>query len=44
MLLSSAGKDFASKYSEAMFLPGLEPQKARKELDDIRYVGFTFRK
>ncbi|KAH6679203.1 coenzyme dependent N5,N10-methylene tetrahydromethanopterin reductase [Halenospora varia] len=33
---SSAGKNFASKHSEAMFLPGLEPEKVRKEVDDIR--------
>ncbi|CZR59353.1 related to coenzyme F420-dependent N5,N10-methylene tetrahydromethanopterin reductase and related flavin-dependent oxidoreductases [Phialocephala subalpina] len=33
---SSAGKNFASKHSEAMFLPGLEPHKVRKEADDIR--------
>lgn len=31
-----AGKNFASKHSEAMFLPGLEPEKVRKEVDDIR--------
>ncbi|KAF8851047.1 bacterial luciferase-like protein [Acephala macrosclerotiorum] len=33
---SSAGKNFASKHSEAMFLPGLEPHKVRKEVEDVR--------
>jgi FMN-dependent oxidoreductase (nitrilotriacetate monooxygenase family) len=33
---STAGKDFATKHSEAMFLPGLDPHKIRKEVDDIR--------
>ncbi|TVY45330.1 Dimethyl-sulfide monooxygenase [Lachnellula subtilissima] len=33
---SPAGKNFAAKHSEAMFLPGLEPEKVRKEVDQIR--------
>jgi alkanesulfonate monooxygenase SsuD/methylene tetrahydromethanopterin reductase-like flavin-dependent oxidoreductase (luciferase family) len=33
---STAGKNFATKHSEAMFLPGLDPLKIRKEVDSIR--------
>ncbi|CAG8973716.1 hypothetical protein HYALB_00006988, partial [Hymenoscyphus albidus] len=33
---SAAGKKFATKHSEAMFLPGIDPVKVRKEADDIR--------
>ncbi|TVY57610.1 Dimethyl-sulfide monooxygenase [Lachnellula cervina] len=42
-LSPSAGKNFAAKHSEAMFLPGLEPEKVRKEADQIRsqVVGYN---
>jgi FMN-dependent oxidoreductase (nitrilotriacetate monooxygenase family) len=33
---STAGKNFATKHSDAMFLPGLDPHKIRKEVDNIR--------
>jgi FMN-dependent oxidoreductase (nitrilotriacetate monooxygenase family) len=33
---STAGKNFTTKLSEAMFLPGLDPHKIRKEADNIR--------
>ena len=33
---SSAGKRFAAKHSEVMFLPGLEPEKTKVVVDDIR--------
>lgn len=41
---SSAGKNFASKHSEAMFLPGLEPHKVRKEVEDVRYAGYRLQR
>ena len=33
---STAGKPFASKHAECMFLPGMEPHIVRKSADDIR--------
>ncbi|KAK4497846.1 hypothetical protein PRZ48_010501 [Zasmidium cellare] len=33
---SKAGKDFAAKHAEAMFLPGLIPEKTRAIVDDMR--------
>ena len=33
---SSAGKNFATKNAEALFVPGLDPHVARKNVDDIR--------
>lgn len=33
---SKAGKAFASKHAECMFLPGMEPHIVRKSADDIR--------
>ncbi|KAH8650013.1 alkanesulfonate monooxygenase [Xylariales sp. PMI_506] len=33
---SSAGKNFATKHAECMFLPGMEPQSVRRSADDIR--------
>ncbi|KAF4628446.1 hypothetical protein G7Y89_g9712 [Cudoniella acicularis] len=33
---SSAGKAFAAKHSEAMFLPGMEPASVKKLADEIR--------
>ncbi|GAM42749.1 hypothetical protein TCE0_044r17005 [Talaromyces pinophilus] len=33
---SSAGKKFAANHSEVMFLPGLEPEKTRLIVDDMR--------
>ena len=33
---SSAGKRFAAKNAEVMFLPGLEPEKTRDVVDDMR--------
>ncbi|KAB8261587.1 luciferase-like domain-containing protein [Aspergillus pseudonomiae] len=33
---SSAGKRFAAKHSEVMFLPGLEPEKTKAVVDDMR--------
>ncbi|KAL2201867.1 alkanesulfonate monooxygenase [Sarocladium strictum] len=33
---SSAGKAFATKHAECMFLPGMTPQSIRKTVDDIR--------
>jgi hypothetical protein len=34
--MHKAGKNFASKHSEATFLLGLDPAKVRKEVDEIR--------
>ncbi|GES58460.1 xenobiotic compound monooxygenase [Aspergillus terreus] len=33
---SSAGKQFAAKHSEVMFLPGLEPEKTKLIVEDMR--------
>ncbi|KAI9736595.1 MAG: hypothetical protein M1834_000798 [Cirrosporium novae-zelandiae] len=33
---SSSGKAFAVRHAEAMFLPGTEPEKTKKVVDDIR--------
>ena len=33
---SSAGKEFASKHAECMFLPGMEPHVVRKVAQDVR--------
>ncbi|KAF9890853.1 hypothetical protein FE257_005429 [Aspergillus nanangensis] len=33
---SNAGKDFATRHAEAMFIPGFEPAIVRKVADDIR--------
>ncbi|KAF9891131.1 hypothetical protein FE257_005067 [Aspergillus nanangensis] len=33
---SPAGKQFAAKHSEVMFLPGLEPEKTRAIVEDMR--------
>ncbi|KAF2429966.1 alkanesulfonate monooxygenase [Tothia fuscella] len=33
---STAGKKFAAKHAEAMFIPGMEPHIVRKSVDDIR--------
>jgi hypothetical protein len=36
ILLYSAGKAFATKHSEAMFLPGSDIKKVKTLVDDIR--------
>ncbi|EXJ87088.1 hypothetical protein A1O3_04046 [Capronia epimyces CBS 606.96] len=36
---SSAGKVFATKHAEAMFLPGMEPHVTRKAADSIRKLA-----
>nr|POF23979.1 dimethyl-sulfide monooxygenase [Quercus suber] len=33
---SKAGKDFAAKHAEAMFLPGMVPAKTRQIIDEVR--------
>lgn len=33
---SSAGKSFATKHAECMFMAGMDPQGAKKSVDDIR--------
>lgn len=38
----SAGKRFAAKHSEVMFLPGLEPEKTKAVVDDMRYDAVPF--
>jgi hypothetical protein len=41
---SRAGKKFAANHSEVMFLPGLEPEKTRLIVDDMRYGRDTLLK
>lgn len=36
---SKAGKVFAAKHAEAMFIPGMDPNKVRKSIDDIRALA-----
>lgn len=35
--MGSSGKKFAASHSEAMFLPGMVPEKTREIVDDTRY-------
>ncbi|KAF7563567.1 hypothetical protein G7046_g580 [Stylonectria norvegica] len=36
---SSAGKAFATKHAECMFLPGMEPHSVKKTVDDIKRLA-----
>ncbi|KAF2702764.1 alkanesulfonate monooxygenase [Pleomassaria siparia CBS 279.74] len=38
---STAGKAFATKHAECMFLAGMTPQSVRKSVDEIRHLATT---